>query len=63
MKTWTRRWIIWLTILVVVWPLAGAAQAPSATFETVTFATVSIGFTAATIRPTGGSPMTSCSGS
>lgn len=51
-----------ITLIACLLPLGGHAQTTRVTFETVTFAGSSIGFTATTIRPSGEPPMTVCSG-
>ena len=57
-----RRFVLALSLLLLVWPLSGDAQTNRVTFETVTFAATSIGFTGTTIQPTGEPVMTVCSG-
>ena len=58
MKCTIRLVVVWLGLL--AGPLA--AQTSLATFETVTFAASSIGFTAATLRPAGQPNVGTCSG-
>ena len=62
MRLMTRGIGLVLVVVALIVPTIGDAQTNLVTFETVTFADSSIGFTATTIRPTGQPFMTVCSG-
>ena len=54
---------LWLLIIgALLLPIRGSAQSRFVTFESITFAASSIGFTATTLRPTGEADMRSCTG-
>jgi len=54
---------LWLLLIgALLLPIKGSAQSGLVTFESITFADSSVGFTATTIRPAGDVDMTVCRG-